>query len=139
LLTHLEAGGWRLEASEEDSSRFKVQGSKSEVPKSQILNPKSYSEAEACFLKAIEIARTQHAKSLELRAVMSLVRLRQQRITNHVPRHTQHEALSKFAEAHSMLAEVYNWFTEGFETKDLQEAKALLGKLSDRAIGPLMH
>jgi predicted ATPase len=67
-------------------------------------------------LKAIEIARRQSAKSLELRAVMSLSRLWQQQ--------------SKKAEARQMLAEVYNWFTEGFETKDLQEAKALLDELT---------
>ena len=73
-------------------------------------------EAEACFLKAIEIARHQSAKSLELRAVMSLSRLWQRQ--------------GKKDEARQLLAEIYGWFTEGFETKDLQEAKALLDKLS---------
>ena len=72
-------------------------------------------EAEECFWQAIEIARRQSAKSLELRAVMSLSRLWQQP--------------SKKAEAHKMLAAIYNWFTEGFDTKDLQEAKALLAQL----------
>jgi len=72
--------------------------------------------AEACFQKAIEIARKQQAKSLELRAVMSLARLWQQQ--------------GKRAEAHQMLSENYNWFTEGFDTKDLQEAKVLLEALS---------
>ncbi len=72
-------------------------------------------EAEACFHKAIEIARRQQAKSLELRAVMSLSRLWQQ---------------GKKKEAQDMLAEIYGWFTEGFDTKDLQEAKALLVELS---------
>ena len=76
----------------------------------------SKKEAEACFLKAIEIARKQQAKSLELRAVMSLSRLWQQQ--------------GKQKEAHEMLAEIYGWFTEGFDTKDLQEAKALLEELS---------
>jgi predicted ATPase len=71
---------------------------------------------EECFLKAIDIARQQQAKSLELRAVMSLSRLWQQQ--------------GKTEEARQMLAEVYNWFTEGFDTKDLQEAKALLEELS---------
>jgi len=96
--------------------QFNVQGSKFKVenPQSIFRNPQS--EAEACFLKAIEIAQRQQAKSLELRAVMSLVRLWQ----------TQ----DKRAEAHQMLAEIYNWFTEGFDTKDLQEAKALLESLS---------
>jgi predicted ATPase len=79
----------------------KVQGPKSKVE-----------EAEECFWKAKEIARRQQAKSLELRAVMSLTRLWQQQ--------------GKRTEAHQMLAEVYGWFTEGFDTKDLQEAKALI-------------
>jgi len=69
-------------------------------------------EAEACFLKALAIARQQSAKSLELRAAMSLSRLWQQQ--------------GKRAEARKLLAEIYGWFTEGFDTKDLQEAKALL-------------
>jgi adenylate cyclase len=76
----------------------------------------SSEEAEACFLKAIEIARQQQAKSLELRAVMSLSRLWQQQ--------------GRKTEARPMLAEIYGWFTEGFETKDLREAKALLEELA---------
>jgi predicted ATPase len=68
-----------------------------------------------CFLKAIEIARRQHAKSLELRAVMSLSRLWQSQ--------------GKKEEAHRMLAEIYGWFTEGFDTADLKEAKELLAEL----------
>src|SRR4029434_11319432 len=72
-------------------------------------------EDAACFLKAIAIARRQKAKSLQLRAVMSLSRLWQQQ--------------DKQKEAHALLAEIYNWFTEGFDTKDLQEAKALLEEL----------
>jgi hypothetical protein len=70
-------------------------------------------DAEQCFTKAIDIARTQQAKSLELRAVMSLSRL------------WQHQG--KSVEARQMLAEIYSWFREGFDTKDLQEAKTLLG------------
>ncbi len=73
-------------------------------------------EAEECFLKAIEIAQRQQAKSLELRAVMSLARLWQRQ--------------GKTAEAHRMLSEIYNWFTEGFDTKDLREAKTLLEELA---------
>jgi predicted ATPase/class 3 adenylate cyclase len=73
------------------------------------------SEAEECFLQAIEIARRQQAKSLELRATMSLSQLWQQQ--------------GKQKDAHRMLAEIYGWFTEGFDTKDLQEAKALLMEL----------
>ncbi len=75
-----------------------------------------HSEAEACFHKAIEIARKQQAKSLELRAVMSLSRLWQQQGKQH--------------EGDEMLAEIYGWFTEGFDTKDLQEAKTLLEELT---------
>jgi predicted ATPase len=96
-------------------------------------------EAERCFQKAIEVARKQQAKSLELRATMSLVRLRQQQILDHglrisddATRTTHHEARYKLNEAHEMLAEIYGWFTEGFDTKDLQEAKALLDELSER-------
>jgi hypothetical protein len=92
-------------------------------------------EAEECFLEAIAIAQRQQAKSLELRAVMSLVRLRQHqehatRTTQHGQHPTQHDIRIKLNEAHRMLSEVYNWFTEGFDTLDLQEAKALLDKLS---------
>jgi predicted ATPase len=77
-------------------------------------------EAEACFHKAIEIARKQQAKSLELRAVMSLARLWQSQ--------------GKQAEARQMLAEIYGWFTEGFDTKDLQEAQALLDELKGNTV-----
>lgn len=73
--------------------------------------------AETNFSKAIGIARKQSAKSLELRAVMSLCRL--------------WEKDGKKKEAHRMLTEIYNWFTEGFETPDLVEAKTLLERLSD--------
>ena len=83
-----------------------------------------------CFLKAIEIAQRQQAKSLELRAVMSLVRLRQSQATQQGSRITQRETRAMLDEAHTMLSEVYNWFTEGFDTKDLQEAKALLQELT---------
>jgi predicted ATPase len=65
-------------------------------------------EAEGYFLKAIELARKQQAKSLELCTTMSLARLWRQRGKRH--------------EARSMLAEIYGWFTEGFDTKDLREA-----------------
>ena len=73
-------------------------------------------EVEECFRKAIEIAQKQQAKSLELRATVSLARLWQQQNKQH--------------EAHSMLSDIYNWFTEGFDTRDLQEAKALLEDLA---------
>jgi predicted ATPase len=73
-------------------------------------------QAEACFQQALAIARRQQAKSLELRAAMSLARLWQ--------------GQGKHAEARQLLAPIYNWFTEGFDTADLREAKGLLEALS---------
>jgi predicted ATPase len=73
-------------------------------------------EAESCFHHAIAIAQSQQAKSLELRAATSLARLWQQQ--------------GKRTEAHELLAPVYGWFTEGFDTADLQDAKVLLDALS---------
>ena len=72
-------------------------------------------EAEACFRRALDVARHQQAKSLELRAAMSLARLWQQQ--------------GKRDEAYELLAPVYGWFTEGFDTADLQEAEELLEEL----------
>ena len=72
-------------------------------------------EAEAWLQRALDVARRQEAKSLELRAAMSLSRLWQQQ--------------GKQAEARALLAPIYGWFTEGFDTADLQEAKALLEEL----------
>jgi serine/threonine protein kinase/predicted ATPase len=76
----------------------------------------SLREAEACFHEAIAIARQQQAKSLELRALMSLTRLYQRQNCH--------------AEARPLLAECYEWFTEGFDTPDLREAKSLLEQVS---------
>ena len=70
---------------------------------------------EACFQQALSIARQQQAKSWELRAATSLARLWQQQ--------------GKRAEAQALLAPIYDWFTEGFDTADLQEARALLQAL----------
>jgi len=75
-----------------------------------------HAEAQACFQQAIDLARSLQAKSWELRAATSLARLWQQ--------------LGKCDEAYQLLAEVYGWFTEGFDTADLQEAKALLEELA---------
>jgi predicted ATPase len=72
-------------------------------------------QAEACFQQALDVARSQQAKSLELRAAMSLSRLWQQQ--------------GQRAAARTLLAPLYDWFTEGFDTADLQEAKALLEAL----------
>ena len=74
------------------------------------------SGAEACLLRAIEITRKQSAKSLELRAAMSLGRLWGEQ--------------GKRAKAKKLLGEIYNWFTEGFDTPDLIEAKTLLENLT---------
>jgi predicted ATPase/DNA-binding winged helix-turn-helix (wHTH) protein len=71
-------------------------------------------QAETCFHQALAVARRQQAQSWELRAAMGLSRLR--------------ERQGKRAEARQLLAEVYDWFTEGFDTADLQEAKALLAE-----------
>jgi class 3 adenylate cyclase/predicted ATPase len=73
-------------------------------------------QAEACFQQALAIARRQQAKSWELRAATSLARLWQQQ--------------GKRAEAYELLAPIYGWFTEGFDTADLQEATALLEALT---------
>jgi predicted ATPase len=100
---HYEAEVWRIKGTL--TLQLKVESEKSKVE-----------EAEACFLKAIEIAQKQQAKSLELRAATSLARLWQQQ--------------GKTTEARDMLAPVYNWFTEGFDTKDLQEAQTLLAELA---------
>jgi len=69
-------------------------------------------QAETCWHQALDIARRQQTKSWELRAAMSLSRLWQQQ--------------GKRSEAHELLAPIYGWFTEGFDTADLLEAKALL-------------
>jgi len=73
-------------------------------------------EPESCFRLALAIAASQNAKSLELRAAMSLARLL--------------ESEGKREEARRMLAEIYDWFTEGFDTADLRDAKTLLDKLT---------
>jgi predicted ATPase len=72
-------------------------------------------EAEACFQKGIEVARRQEARSWELRATMSLCRL--------------WRSQGKIKEAREALAAIYGWFSEGFDTPDLQGAKALLEEL----------
>jgi predicted ATPase len=82
----------------------------------QAVESKVEGEAEACFRQALEIARRQQAKSWELRAMISLARLLAKE--------------SRRDEARTLLAEIYNWFTEGFETADLKEAKALLDELT---------
>ena len=80
----------------------------------------SPTEVEACFQQAIEIARRQESRSLELRAVLSLSHLWQSQ--------------GKIEEAHQRLAQIYGWFSEGFETRDLVEARELLESLTKNVI-----
>ena len=75
-------------------------------------------EAETCFHHALDIARNQQAKSFELRTASSLSKLWHQQ--------------GKRQEAHDLLAPVYHWFTEGFDTADLNHAKALLDALEEQ-------
>jgi class 3 adenylate cyclase len=101
-------------------STFRLRGelllqSAVQSPASSIFTPHS-ADAEACFQQALDIARHQQAKSLELRAAMSLSRLWQRQ--------------GRHAEAHDLLAPIYGWFTEGFDTADLRAAKALLEELA---------
>jgi adenylate cyclase len=86
----------------------KNKGKKPKAPSTQQLTP-STQETSAWFSKAIEVARQQEAKSLELRAVMSLGRLWQSQ--------------GKTTEARQRLTEIYGWFTEGFDTVDLQSRR----------------
>ena len=88
------------------------------------LPPPDVPQATACFHQALDVARRQQAKALELRAALSLSRLWQQQ--------------GQRAEAHALLAPIYGWFTEGFDTADLQEAKAVLEELG-RAHGEAQH
>jgi predicted ATPase len=83
-------------------------------------SPDNHPKAQACFHRALDVARAQQAKSLELRAATSLSRLWQRQ--------------GKQAEAHRLLAPIYGWFTEGFDTRDLQEAKALLHDLGSAGV-----
>ena len=97
-------------------AQSKVQSLKSKVTDPQSLSPGPQAKAEACFHKAIAIAQKQSAKSWELRAATSLVRLWQQH--------------GKKEEARELLTPVYDWFSEGFDTTDLKDAKALLDELA---------
>ena len=84
--------------------------------KGELLLMQNEAQAEACFRQAINIARRRNAKFFELRTVMSLSRLLQKQ--------------GKKKEARKLLADIYDWFTEGFDTQDLKDAKALLEELS---------
>src|SRR5206468_12247834 len=114
-LTLVDKTGERVYESELYRLKGELTLQKFQVAGSKVLT--SEPQAESCFRKAVEIARHQQAKSLELRAVMSLAKLWQRQ--------------GKKDEARQLLAEIYGWFTEGFDTKDLQEAKALLDELAE--------
>jgi predicted ATPase len=79
-------------------------------------NAASIAEPEACFGAALEVARAQNAKWLELRSTVSLARLLRD--------------TDRRNEARTAVGEIYNWFTEGFDTADLKDAKALLEELT---------
>ncbi len=79
-------------------------------------SPANGDDAQACFEQALAVARNQEAKSLELRAATSLARL--------------WRSQAKSSEAHDLLEPIYDWFTEGFDTPDLRDAKALLDELT---------
>lgn len=113
-----EAELYRLQGElilQQESQTAKVKPRKSRVLKHKVQSRGPQSEAEACFLKAIAIAQRQQTKSLELRAATSLARLWQRQ--------------EKLGEAQHVLSKVYNWFTEGFDTADLRDARALLDEL----------
>ena len=82
----------------------------------QHLESEVQKEAEECFQKSLAVSRQQSAKAFELRAVMSLSQLWRKQ--------------GKKEDARQLLSEVYHWFTEGFDTADLKDAKTLLNELS---------
>jgi predicted ATPase len=108
---------WDVELHRLRGELFLRQGAPSAYPNAFLRHfpGNNQASAEACFLKAIALARKQQAKALELRATLSLVHLWLQR--------------GKHEQAQRMLTEIYHWFTEGFNTADLQEAQALLDEL----------
>jgi adenylate cyclase len=103
-----------LASSVKKNQRAKDKGQKAKSSGLHHLTPST--QAEACFHQAIDVARRQGAKALELRATMSLARLWQRQ--------------GKCGEAHQMLSPLYHRFTEGRDTKDLRDAETLLTMLS---------
>jgi len=112
-LLALADGFAEVEKTEERWWEAELNRLRGELFRSAVMNRRA--EAEECFLKAIEVARGQQAKSLELRAAVSLGQLWRDQ--------------GKRTQARRLLAEVYHWFTEGFETPDLKDAKSLLEEL----------
>ena len=101
----------------DEGTRMKDENIHTSDSSSGTASPKALqTSAEDCFHQALDIAHRQGAKLLELRAACSLARLWQQQ--------------GKKEEAHQLLAEIYGWFREGFDTVDLKEARALLVALS---------
>jgi predicted ATPase len=103
-----------VERTGEKMSQAEIIRLKGEVP--LMHDTTSAVEAEACFRTALDVARTQEAKWWELRTSLSLARLLGKKVRRE--------------EASAMLADIYNWFTKGFDTADLKEAKALLDQLN---------
>jgi predicted ATPase len=117
-LAHVDKTGerfWEAEIHQLQGELLLIQGTGKGSARTATLELSIMAEAETRFVRALDIARRQQAKTLELRAAMSLARLWQRQ--------------GKQAEAREVLASVYGWFTEGFDTADLQEAKALLEEL----------
>ena len=106
ILTELDRDGWV----DQKAEILRIKG------ETLLMRDAQNEEAEMCFRAALDVSRTQEAKWWELRATTSLARLLDKQ--------------GKRAEACAMLAEIYNWFTEGFDTADLKEAKAMLEELS---------
>jgi adenylate cyclase len=110
---------------DEELTRLERLGARNRMPGLHLLkgdailirNSSATAEAEACFRNAIEIARVQSAKWRELGAITRLARLLR--------------STGRRDEARSMLSEIYNWFTEGFDTADLTDAKTLLDELGE--------
>ena len=113
VLREALAGAQQTGVHEHDAELYRLTG---ELTLQAPGSTPNINEAEACYHTALGIARHQQAKSLELRTATSLARLWRQQ--------------GKQSEAHDLLAPVYNWFTEGFDTKDLKDAKTLLDELS---------
>ena len=99
----------RTEEGEFEAELYRVRGE-------LLLATEDAGQAEESFCTALEIARRQRAKLWEMRAAVSLARLRRQQ--------------RRLAEARDLLASIYCWFTEGFDTPDLKEAKTLLDELN---------
>ena len=110
-LRSLEEADGIIEAGGERWARSEIVRLKGEISRARSAS----AEAEACFRRAIEVAQRQGAKLLQLRAAASLARLWQSQ--------------GRFREARELLAPLYDWFTEGFDTADLKDAKALLDEL----------